>query len=253
MTSASVDDDRRGELDAALTAVRARIERACADAGRDQADITLVVVTKTFPASDVEHLAALGVTDVGENRDQEAAAKHASVSGAGLRWHHVGQLQTNKARSVCRYADVVHSVDRPQLVQALQRGADAAGRPLDALIQVDLDVEPPTPAAPGRDESGRGAPGRGGARPADVPALAEQVAASSGLRLRGVMAVAPQAGEPSEAFDRLREVSTTLRNDHPEAVWVSAGMSGDLEQAIAAGATHLRVGSAILGQRPRLQ
>lgn len=235
-----MNDPRTHELARRLTAVRERIARACAAAGRDLGGVTLVVVTKTFPVDDVARLAALGVTDVGENRDHEAAAKAQSLAGGGLRWHFVGQLQRNKARSVAAYADVVHSLDRSALVAALDKGAVGAGRRVDVLVQVDLD---PT----GADA------GRGGARPGEVTSLAEQVGSSSALRLRGVMAVAPRGADPSQAFARLRQVSQELTAAHPQATWISAGMSGDLESAVAAGATHLRVGSAILGQRPPLQ
>ncbi|WP_019877653.1 YggS family pyridoxal phosphate-dependent enzyme [Sporichthya polymorpha] len=234
--------ERREELAANLAAVRERIAAACAAAGRDPADVTLIAVTKTWPASDVEHLAALGVRDVGENRDAEAAEKAATVSDAGvsdLTWHFVGQVQTNKARSVARYADVVHSVDRPRLVRALSAGATEGGRELDALIQVDL-------APPARDGSSSS---RGGAAPADVRSLADAVAAAPGLRLRGVMAVAPLGAPPGPAFERLAAVAADLRAAHPEARWISAGMSGDLEVAVGAGATHVRVGSGLLGNR----
>ena len=240
-----MSDARREELAGSLEQVRGRIERACAGAGRDRAEVTLVVVTKTFPAADVARLAALGVLDVGENRDQEAAAKAAVLGDLGLRWHFVGQLQRNKARSVAGYADVVHSLDRPGLARALDRGAERAGRRVEVLVQVDLDESP----AAGGDLAGA----RGGARPDGVSALADEVASASALVLRGVMAVAPREQDPARAFARLAEVAARLRADHPQATWVSAGMSGDLEQAVQAGATHLRVGSAILGHRPPLQ
>jgi len=240
-----MSDLRREELAGSLEQVRGRIERACAGAGRDRAEVTLVVVTKTFPAADVARLAALGVLDVGENRDQEAAAKAAVLGDLGLRWHFVGQLQRNKARSVAGYADVVHSLDRPGLARALDRGAERAGRRVEVLVQVDLDES----AAAGGDLAGA----RGGARPDAVSALADEVASASALVLRGVMAVAPREQDPARAFARLAEVAARLRADHPQATWVSAGMSGDLEQAVQAGATHLRVGSAILGHRPPLQ
>ena len=240
-----MSDPRSDELASSLARVRGRIERACAGAGRDPAEVTLVVVTKTFPAADVARLAALGVTDVGENRDQEAAAKAAALADLDLRWHFVGQLQRNKARSVAGYADVVHSVDRPGLAQALDRGAEQAGRRIQVLLQVDLgQIDEVDQAAAG---------GRGGASPDAVGALADEVAATSALVLKGVMAVAPLGVDPTEAFARLAQVAARLRADHPQATWVSAGMSGDLEQAVLAGATHLRVGSAILGHRPLLQ
>jgi pyridoxal phosphate enzyme (YggS family) len=216
-----------------LDAVRARIAGACADVGRDPEDVTLVVVTKTFPASDVRLLAALGVRDVGENRDQEAAAKAGACADLGLTWHFVGQVQTNKAAAVARYADVVHSVDRERLVAALDRGAHAVGRRVRCLVQVALDD----------------APGRGGATPQLVLPLADRVAATESLDLAGVMAVAPLDADPGAAFARLADVASLVRADHPAATWISAGMSEDLEAAVRAGATHVRVGSAILGRR----
>lgn len=225
---------RRDELAAGLAAVRERVERACDRAGRDPAGVTVIVVTKTFPASDVRLLADLGVTDIGENRHQEAAAKVAECAGLPVRWHFVGQLQTNKAGAVAGYASVVHSVDRVRLVSALARGAEAAGRRVDCLVQVSLDDEP----------------GRGGAAGSDVPAVADRIAGAPALRLAGVMAVAPLGADPSPAFERLAGVAAAVRRRHPGADWVSAGMSGDLEAAVAHGATHLRVGSAILGERP---
>lgn len=225
---------RRDEIAAGLAAVAARVEAACADAGRDPAGVTVIVVTKTFPASDVRLLAGLGVKDVGENRHQEAVAKVAECSDVPVRWHFVGQLQSNKAAAVARYASVVHSVDRPRVVDALSRGAQAAGRHIDCLVQVSLDRSS----------------GRGGAIGDDVLRVAERVAGAESLRLAGVMAVAPLGADPRPAFGRLETIADAIRTRFPGAEWVSAGMSGDLEAAIAHGATHLRVGSAILGTRP---
>jgi len=233
----SYDAARRAELAANLDSVHARIERACGTAGRDPADVTLIAVTKFFPASDVAHLAALGVRDMGENRDQEAGAKFAELAAEvrrPLTVHFIGQLQSNKAAHVVRYADVVQSVDRPKIATALERAAAAAQRTLDVLVQIDLS----------------GATGRGGVAPQHARELADRVAACTALRLRGVMAVAPLDADPAAAFAQLATLASAIRDDHPEADWVSAGMSGDLEQAVAAGATHLRVGSAILGYRP---
>jgi PLP dependent protein len=226
--------DRRTELAEALGALERRLAAACAAAGRSREQVRLVAVTKTRPASDVALLAGLGVTDVGESRDQEASAKAAALAGLPLRWHQVGRLQRNKARSTARWASWVHSVDRAPLVAALSDGAVRAGRELAVLLQVSLD----------------GDPGRGGALPADLPALADEVAAAEGLVLRGVMAVAPLGEDPARAFDRLADVAARLRADHPAADAVSAGMSGDLEAAVAAGATIVRVGTALLGHRP---
>ncbi|MEZ0580973.1 YggS family pyridoxal phosphate-dependent enzyme [Nocardioides sp. MH1] len=231
---------RRDELAAGLAAVRERIERSCGTAGRDPGEVTLVVVTKYFPASDVALLADLGVTDVGENRHQEAEAKAAECAAdgvEGLRWHFIGGLQSNKAAAVAAYADVVHSVDRAKLVGRLDAGAGE--RVVDVLLQVSLDP-------PDRE-------GRAGADPADLAALADRVAAADHLRLRGLMAVAPLGEDPATAFARLSAIRSELVASHPSADWLSAGMSGDLEAAIEAGATHVRVGTAVLGSRPSVQ
>lgn len=225
---------RREQLRAALAAVEQRLVAACAAAGRPREEVTLVAVTKNRPASDVAHLAALGVRDVGESRDQEAAAKAAELAGLDLRWHLVGRLQRNKARSVARYAYAVHSVDRSPLVPALSDAALRAGRELQVLVQVSLD----------------GDPQRGGAPAADVPRIADAVAQAPGLVLRGVMAVAPLGTPPQPAFAELAAVADAVRRHHPGATWTSAGMSGDLEPAVAAGATHVRIGTALLGHRP---
>jgi PLP dependent protein len=225
-------DDRRAELSAALGALRERIARAAHAAGRNAAEITLIAITKTFPVSDAALLIELGVRDIGENRDQEARVKSAALPQA--RWHFVGRLQRNKCRSVAGYASVVHSVDRIELVDALAAGVARAGRdPLAALVQISLD----------------GDPARGGAYGPAVGQVADAIAESSGLWLAGVMAVAPLGTDPDAAFDGLARRSEELRQDHPEANWISAGMSEDLESAIAHGATHLRVGSALLGRR----
>jgi PLP dependent protein len=248
----SLADERRAELASRLAAVRARIGAACAAAGRDESEVTLIAVTKTYPAADVVALASLGLADFGENRDQEAAPKAAEVSAElkavfpdarrPVRWHFIGQLQTNKARHVAGYADFVHSVDRVRLARALGPAARAAGRELTCLVQVDLD-----PAA-GSFGAGTG-PGRGGAPPAAVAAVAEAIAAERGLILGGLMAVAPRFTDPVVAFAPLRQLSDVIRSVNPSATVVSAGMSGDLEAAVGGGATHLRIGTALLGDR----
>jgi len=227
---------REAEIAQGLATVRERIESACAAAGRSSDEITLVVVTKFFPASDVRLLADLGVRDVGENRHQEAVEKAAECADLDVRWHFIGGLQSNKAAAVAAYADVVHSVDRAKLVTGLGRGAQERGRDLDCLVQVSLD--PP------------GATGRSGCDPADVPGLVQRIQGSEGLELRGVMGVAPLDGDPDEAFSRLAGIAADVRVQAPEATWISAGMSGDLEHAVRHGATHLRIGSAVLGPRP---
>jgi PLP dependent protein len=225
--------DRRSELAANLSAVRHRIAAAADAAGRDPAEITLVAVTKTWPAQDVRLLAELGVADVGENRDQEAGPKHEACHDLPVSWHFVGQVQRNKAGSIASYADVVHSVDRTVLVDALDRHAGEHGRTMVALVQVALDSDL----------------GRGGAPPADVLAIADAVVASGSLQLGGVMAVAPPEDDPNAAFARLAQVAAAVRARHPGATIVSAGMSGDLEAAVRHGATHVRIGTALLGPR----
>jgi len=244
--------ERRSELEKNLAEVRSRIAAACAAAGRDPGEITLIAITKTRPPADVLLLHELGLTDFGENKDQEAAPKAAACAaalaaaaastGAGgaarsqpLRWHFVGQLQTNKASSVAGYADVVHSVDRVRLVRALGAAARKAGRELTCLVQIDLD----TPADPAR----------GGVPPAQVREIAEAIEAEQALILGGVMAIAPLGADPARAFAPLRPCSLAVRAVNPAATIISAGMSGDLEAAIGNGATHVRIGTALLGAR----
>jgi len=237
---------RRRELAANLATVRDRIAVACEAAGRPAGDVELIAITKMFPASDVVTLAELGITEVGESRDQEAVAKVREVAElagvaaslpAGVlplpHWHFVGALQTNKCASVASYATLVHSVDRLRLVAALGRAA--GHQPVRCLVQVDLD------------ETSR--PGRAGARPDDVNAIAAAIASHAGLELAGVMAVAPLGAEPGRSFATLAEIADGVRARHRSATVISAGMSGDLEAAVANGATHLRVGSALLGSR----
>lgn len=232
-------DIRRVELVGNLARVRRRIADAAQSAGRDVNAITLVVVTKFFPSADVRHLAALGITDVGENRHQEAEAKVAECADLELRWHYIGGLQSNKAAAVARYADIVESVDRAKLLPGLARGAADRGRGLGVLVQISLDPDAPPDSQ------------RAGILPDRAQQLADAVAAESHLRLLGVMGVAPLGGSPAAAFEQLAVVANRIRRDHPGATLISAGMSGDLEDAIRFGATHVRVGSAILGNRPR--
>jgi PLP dependent protein len=231
-------DARTREIAANLAEVRERIATACAAAGREASEVALIAVTKTFPAADVRRLVALGVTDVAENRDQEARGKAAELAGEqGLRWHFVGRLQRNKVNHVVAYADVVHSVDRAELADALAASA-RRGRTgdLDVLVQVNLE--------PDQEH-------RGGVAPDRLPALAEHVAGATGLRLAGLMAVAPLGADPEPAFAVLADLAARLRADHPAATMLSAGMSADLETAIAHGTTHVRVGTALLGGRAR--
>jgi pyridoxal phosphate enzyme (YggS family) len=234
MTETRLEELRRG-----LLSVRRRIADAAQSAGRAPDNVTLIVVTKTFPTSDVGLLASLGVHDVGESRHQEAVVKQQECADLALRWHFVGRLQSNKASAVAGYASVVHSVDRLTLVGKLGEGAARSGRRVECLIQVNL-----------RGDNGREA---GGASAGDLERLADSIASADGLDLRGLMTIAPLAADPTEAFERLAELSQRLRRLHREATWISAGMSGDLEAAVIHGATHVRVGSAVLGARPSLR
>jgi hypothetical protein len=229
--------------------VRASIADACAEAGRDPAEVALIAVTKTFPVPDIIALAGLGVIDVGENKDQEAAPKVAACDAAGLalRWHFVGQLQVNKVASVARYAHMVHSVDRPRLVSALGRRASEAGRVIRCLIQVSLDADADADGDAGSGSGGTA--GRGGAPTGEVLGLAAQIAVTAGLELAGVMAVAPLGQPARPAYARLKEIADAVRSAYPQAQVISAGMSGDLREAIAEGATHVRIGTALLGGR----
>lgn len=237
MTGPTKPEERRDELAANLAEVRARIGAACVASVRSPGDVELLAVTKTFPASDVALLSELGLTAFAENRDQEAAAKVVDFAdlrpGAAVRWHMVGNVQRNKARSVVSWADRVDTVDSVRLADALAKAAAQRGRPLEVLIQVSID----------------GDPARGGCPIPDVAALADHVAGSSELLLRGVMAVAPIDMNPASAFSVLAGEVSRLRRDHPAATVVSAGMSGDLEDAIAQGSTCVRVGTALLGGR----
>jgi len=226
---------RRQEIAEALRITEAEIVDACKVAGRDRAEVTLVAVTKNFPADDVVHLAHLGVTDVGENRDQEAAAKAAEVArqSVDVQWHFVGRLQRNKTRSVAEYAHLVQSVDRDGLARALNTAAARFDRQLGVLIQISLDGD--------RD--------RGGVVPGELSALVDVVQEAASLSLNGVMAVAPKEWEPVRAFEALAEHSQVVQRLAPQATEISAGMSGDFRDAIACGATMIRLGAKLLGPR----
>jgi PLP dependent protein len=237
MTSRPDDERRRAEMVTALGAVRARIAEACAAADRDPREVTLVAVTKNFPASDVATLADLGVLDIGENKDQEARAKVAELDAhPEIRWHMVGRLQTNKARSVASYAHAVHTVDRVKVANALAAAARERPDPLDVFVQVSMDADP----------------NRGGMPIEGVPELAATIADCPELRLVGVMTVLPIGTDPDAGFALLAEISASLRAEHPGATAISAGMSGDLEAAVKHGSTHIRVGTALLGQRSQV-
>lgn len=211
-------------------AVQHRVAQAATRVGRDPAGITTIVVTKFHPPSLVRELYAAGARDVGENRHQEASAKYQELTDLELTWHFVGQLQSNKARQVASYCRVIHSVDRQSLVDALAR----AEVEVDVFLEVNLTQ----------------VPGRGGVEPAGLGSLAENVLAHPVLRLRGLMAVAPQDDDPRRAFERVRGYSEVLQSIDPRADQLSIGMSGDYVEAVEAGATHLRIGTAITGNRP---
>ncbi len=238
-----MSDARKAELAASLAEVHERIAAACKAAGRERDEVRLLAVTKTFPALDAALLADLGALDLAENRDQEAGPKTDEVAelrpDARIRWHMVGSLQRNKAKSVVRWADEVHSVDSERLADALAKATRSAldsgqrDHPLDVLIQVSLDDDP----------------NRGGFQVDEVNRLADRLGHVGDIRLRGLMAVAPLGIDPAKAFEKLALASARLRENHPKARELSAGMSNDLEQAIAHGSTCVRVGTALLGGR----
>ncbi|MEU4345138.1 YggS family pyridoxal phosphate-dependent enzyme [Nocardia sp. NPDC023852] len=234
---------RTAELKANLSGLLARVDAACAAAGRAPGSVRLLPVTKFFPASDVAILHRLGRREFGESREQEATTKVTALRDEGLAdisWHMIGRLQRNKAKVVARWAHTVHSVDSERLATALDVGAraalDAGDRtgPVRVLLQVSLDDDAT----------------RGGVPAHDLAALAEQVAAAPGLRLSGLMAIPPLGAESDAAFARIATLHTLLMADHPDATELSAGMSGDLESAIEHGSTVVRVGTALMGARP---
>ena len=213
--------NRREELSSNLAKIKSEIP----------AHVKLIVVTKTFPASDVQILKDLGVEDFGENRDQEGSIKAEKVSAT---WHFQGQLQSNKLKSICSWANVIHSLDSLRYVNLISK---AASKPLSLFIQVSLE---PTE-------------GRGGADPNSLTEIADAVLASEKLELLGLMAVAPLGVEPNQAFAKLAEIHNRFRTSYPDSPYLSAGMSGDFKAAIAHGATHIRIGSSILGSRPPIR
>jgi pyridoxal phosphate enzyme (YggS family) len=222
--------NRKVEIAQNLQDVKDRITQAAELAGRDPAEIELVVVTKTFPITDIEVLSELGVHNFGENRDQEAAPKAAALStGIAAKWHFQGQIQSNKIKSISQWADVIHSISTiKEIVKFAQ-----SPRSHQIFLQVSLDGELE----------------RGGANPIDLVALAELVNESNNLELMGLMAVGPLGVEPDIAFANLAQIHQGFMSNFPNAKYLSAGMSGDFERAISYGATHVRVGSSILGSR----
>jgi pyridoxal phosphate enzyme (YggS family) len=230
--------NRLSDIQGNLEVIQSRIKNACSAAGRDVSEITLIAVTKTYPASDVDLLKQLGIENVGENRDQEASSKKSEVKNQ-FNWHFIGQLQSNKAKSVVNYADLIHSVDRWSLAKEIQKSAQGINKVQPVLIQVDLDQSGPDPT-------------RGGIWPAELNELAAAINQASHLELKGLMSVAPLGEKPELAFARLAQIRVGFLKENPEAQILSAGMSDDLEAAILHGATHLRIGSALLGERPKI-
>lgn len=220
--------NRKEEITQNLSRVKARIAEAVKSANRSVEDITLIVVTKTFPVSDVEILYELGVRNFGENRDQEASLKAPQLPTDAI-WHFQGQIQSNKLKSIANWADVVHSIDQLSHAEKLNSLAERK----DIFVQVGLDESE----------------NRGGIRPEDLTNFIESVGVLTHLRILGLMAVAPLGEDPGRAFKRLSEISKNLLAIHPEKSAISAGMSNDFEAAIANGATHIRIGSQILGVR----
>lgn len=211
--------------------VSADVTAECAKWGRDVNDVTLVVVTKFHPASVIEELLAAGARHFGESRHQDAAPKAAELEGRELTWHFVGQIQSNKARAIAKYASVIHSLDRDSVVDALVTSENRVG----GFIELNLTDDP----------------GRGGVQSADdMLRLAERIMSAGTIDLRGVMAVAPQDADPSAAFAHVATMSQILRQAYPNATAISTGMSADWKQAIEHGATHLRIGTSITGNRP---
>lgn len=235
--------DRRAQLERRLASVRASIAAACSAVGRDPDEVVLVAVSKTWPAEDVAALHDLGVRDFGENRLPELQAKAAALANRDVRWHFLGQIQSKKAGAIGRVAPVIHSVDRQRVVAGLAAGASDAGRRALVFLQVSLAELAPADAAVGR----------GGAQQADLPALAAAVAQEPSLRLAGVMTLPPRGADPEAAFARLAAISAELRRDYPSASAISAGMSHDFAAAIRCGATHVRIGSALFGEREHVR
>ena len=217
---------RKTEIAENLQEVKERVIQAARSVNRDPAEIHLIVVTKTFPITDIEFLLQFGVSDFGENRDQEAAPKAQSLAAT---WHFQGQIQSNKIKSISQWADVIHSISSAKEILKFAQSP----RKHQVFLQVSLDGEV----------------GRGGADPSDLAQMAQLVNESNNLELYGLMAVAPLGQEPEKAFAHLAQINQEFREHFPNSKFLSAGMSGDFETAIQYGATHIRVGSSILGSR----
>jgi pyridoxal phosphate enzyme (YggS family) len=225
--------NRNEELQQNLNDIQNQIQKACDSAGRALCDVHLIAVSKTWPASDIRILHELGVRDFGESKDQEAIEKVAELSDLDINWHFIGQVQTNKLNHIAKYADVVHALDRPKVITGLDAAAGKLNRQITGLLQISLDG----------DES------RGGVRIEAALELADLLSKCENLSFGGVMAVAPISMEPDVAFAKLLNIAGQIQENHPTAKIISAGMSEDFESALKNGATHLRIGSALLGKR----
>lgn len=219
-----------------LTRVHERIERACLAAGRPSGAVGLIAVSKTFDAHRVREAAALGQRAFGENYLQEALPKQAALADLGLEWHFIGPIQSNKTRDLAHHFDWVHGIDRLRVAQRLSDARDRDRGPLQVCVQVNISGES----------------SKSGCDPKDAPALCTAVAALPGLRLRGLMAIpAPVApgDDAREPYRRLRVLFEGIRASGTSLDTISAGMSDDLEAAIAEGSTLVRVGTALFGIR----
>jgi pyridoxal phosphate enzyme (YggS family) len=223
--------NRKQQIEENLNQIRKNIATAAAKSGRNPDEIKLIVVTKTFPISDLEILYSLGIREFGENRDQEASEK-AEALPPDINWHFQGGIQSNKLKSICKWAAVIHSVDQFKYAQIISEQRRA--KPIEIFIQVSLDQPPES---------------RGGVDPAKLIELANQISALPNLKILGLMAVGPVDQEVEPAFARLQQIQATFLTHFKDAVFLSSGMSGDYEMAISYGATHLRIGSSILGIR----
>ena len=222
---------RKDQILSNLESVKEKISTAAQAAGRSPSEITLIAVTKTFPVSDLEILYELGVRNFGENRDQEAAPK-VGVLPADITWHFQGGIQSNKLKSISNWASVIHSVDKFKYAQMISQFS--VGKTKEIFIQVSLDTLPQS---------------REGVDPADLMQLAEQIMSLPNLEVKGLMAVAPLDQPTEQAFVRLQQIQQKFIQLYPAASSLSSGMSGDYELAISLGATHVRIGSSILGNR----
>lgn len=233
-----MSESRLQEITKNFQKIQSRIIDSCNKSGRNASEITVIAITKTYPASDIDLLKTLGIENIGENKDQEASQKFNEVINK-FTWHFVGQLQTNKVKSVVQYADFIHSVDRLSLVKEIQKMSEKIGKIQKVLIQIDLDES--------QNEQNRG-----GVKPQELIELAQEISICPNLELSGLMSVAPLNMASNQAFAKLEKIQSDFIKSYPLAKMLSAGMSDDLEEAVSHGATHLRIGSALLGERAKI-